>query len=111
MKTEEYLDKNPIVKKFIDEVNEKIETYYKTNLSNLTFEPVKVTIGNKFIRIYHTTHIWGFISRFDGVYKGVPIRKGDLLKPANWSSPAKHSRGNIGDGTAKWAVYGPTYLK
>ena len=112
MKTvQEYLDGNPIVKRFIDEVNQKIETYYKTNLSNLTFQPVVVTIGTKFIGITHNGSRWGFISRFDGTFKGRPIRKGDLMKAASWTSPAAISRGNIGDGTAQYGVYGPEYLK
>jgi hypothetical protein len=108
---QEYLDNNPIVKKFIDEVNTKIETYYNTNLTSLTFEPVKIDIGSKFISISHTGQRWGFISRIDGMFKGAPIRKGDLMKAASWAAPAKHSRGNIADGTAQWGVYGPEYLR
>jgi hypothetical protein len=46
----------------------------------------------------------------DGYHMGVPVKKGDLMKPASWRAPAKHSRGNIFDGTAKWSHYGPTYL-
>ena len=111
MTTDEYYKTNPIVKKFIDEVNEKIERYYTIHLPSLTFNPVKVTIGKKFIGITHNNSRWGFISRVDGVHKGAPIRKGDLMKPANWITPSKHSRGNIIDGTAKWDVYGPEYLK
>jgi hypothetical protein len=54
--------------------------------------------------------VWGFISRFDGDYKGVPIKKGDLMKAASRDSPAKHSRGNIIDGTAAYGVWGVNYL-
>jgi hypothetical protein len=46
----------------------------------------------------------------DGELKQSPIKKGDLLKPAGWKTPAKHSRGNIFDGTASWSYYGPNYL-
>jgi hypothetical protein len=46
----------------------------------------------------------------DGENKGAPIKPGDLLKPASWKAPAKHSRGNIFDGTDKWEYYGPSYL-
>lgn len=46
----------------------------------------------------------------EGDLKGSPIKKGDLLKPASWKSPAKHSRGNIFEGTDKWSYHGPTYL-
>ena len=50
------------------------------------------------------------ISRVDDVLKGAPIKKGDLLKAATWKAPAKHARGNIIDGTARYGVYGPEYL-
>ena len=70
MKTEEYLKSNPIVNDFINEVNTQIETYYKTNLSSLQFNPVIVEIGNKFIKISRGGSVWGFISRIDGNLKG-----------------------------------------
>lgn len=101
---------NPIVNAFIEKVNLEIEDYYANHLSNL--EPTKLTIkvGNKFIKILNGSYVWGFISRYDGDYKGVPIKKGDLLKAASYASPAKHSRGNIIDGTARYGVYGVEYL-
>ena len=39
---------------------------------------------------------------------------GDVLKPASWSAPAKHARGNIFDdhnGMKYMSVYGPAYLR
>ena len=107
----QYLKSNPVVEKFITELNQTISEYYQTNLKNLTFKPVEVTIGAKFIAISHNGSRWGFISRFDGVYKGRAIRKGDLLKAASYKAPAAVSRGNIVDGTARYGVYGPEYLR
>jgi hypothetical protein len=107
----QYLKSNPIVEKFIAELNQTINEYYQQHLPGLAREPVSVTIGAKFIAISHNGARWGFISRFDGVFKGAPIRKGDLLKAATWAQPAKHSRGNIADGTARYSVYGPDYLR
>ena len=101
---------NPIVDKFIEKVNLEIEDYYATSLSNLTPTKLTMRVGNKFIKLINDGYVWGFISRFDGDYKGVPIKKGDLMKAASAASPAKHSRGNIIDGTAKYGVYGVTYL-
>lgn len=106
-KATNYIANNPHVKAFIDEVNKEIlkETY--RGPENF----LVADIGNKFIRLWSDNSCWGFISRYDGVFKGVPIKKGDLLKAASWNAPAKHSRGNIIDGTARWTVWGPTYLK
>jgi hypothetical protein len=106
----DYLKSNPIVANFIKKVNAERKKYYKKiNLSNKEPDLV-VEIGNKFIRLWQGTSCWGFISRVDGDLKGSPIKKGDLLKAATWKAPAKHSRGNIIDGTARYGVYGPEYL-
>jgi hypothetical protein len=109
-KDTEYLNGNPIVKSFIDEVNESRKRYHEKHLSNLTFNPIVFEVGSKYIRLWADTYCWGFIARKDGILKGSPIKCGDLLKPATWKAPAKHARGNIIDGTAKWGVYGPEYL-
>ena len=110
MNTETYLENNPIVEKFIKKVNSEIEDYYSTNLSNLTPKPMEMRVGTKFIKLISNGSVWGFISRFEGDYKGVPIKKGDLMKSASRDAPAKHSRGNIADGTARYGVYGVQYL-
>jgi hypothetical protein len=101
---------NPIVEKFVEKVNAEIKQYYETNLSNLTPNPMEIRVGNKFIKLISNGSVWGFISRFDGDYKGVPIKKGDLMKAASRDAPSKHSRGNIIDGSARYGVYGVTYL-
>jgi hypothetical protein len=66
--------------------------------------------GSKFMKIQSGSSVWGFVSMYDGEFQGVPIKKGDLMKPASWRAPAKHSRGNIFDGTAKYKWTGPQYL-
>ena len=107
----EYLDKNPIVKAFVEEVNAKIEKYYLLTFGPLAkVEYLSVNVGKKYIRLLKGPACWGFISRHDGILHGESVKRGDLLKPANWERPAKHSRGNIIDGTARWGVYGPEYL-
>ena len=106
----EYLSTNPIVATFIQKVNEERKAYYVNVGMSTKQTELTVEIGNKFIRLWDGTSCWGFISRVDGDLKGSPIKKGDLLKAASWKSPAKHARGNIIDGTAKYGVYGPEYL-
>ena len=109
-KTIEYLKGNPIVANFIHEVNLKRLAYYiKADMPN-QYQDIVVEVGQKYIRLWVGTGCWGFISRVDGDLKGSPIKKGDLLKAATWKAPAKHARGNIIDGTARYSTYGPEYL-
>jgi hypothetical protein len=106
----EYLKNNPIVANFINKLNIQRKDYYIKADMPSQYQEVIVEVGNKFIRIWHGTSCWGFISRVDGDLKGSPIKKGDLLKAATWKAPAKHARGNIIHGTARYGVYGPDYL-
>ena len=106
----DYLKGNPIVKDFINKVNIQRKDYYVKADMVSQYKELTVEIGNKFIRLWQGTSCWGFISRVDGDLKGSPIKKGDLLKCATWKAPAKHARGNIIDGTARYSTYGPEYL-
>lgn len=109
-KSLDYLQTNPQVSEFINKVNAEIDAYYAKNLANLIPKHLVLEVGTKFLKLWQGSTCWGFISRIDGDLKGAPIRKGDLLKPASYKAPAKHARGNVSDGTAKYGVYGPTYL-
>ena len=68
--------------------------------------------GRKFIKVVHNNSVWGFVAKVDGVHKGVPMLKGDILKAATWSAPAKHSRGSIFDKEMhkSFSWTGPNYL-
>jgi len=110
-KADDYLQSNPIVNSFINEVNTKRIEYYTNHNMTKLYKPLVVEVGSKYIRLWSGTSCWGFISRVDGDLKGLPIKKGDLLKPATWKAPAKHARGNIVEGTAQWTEYGPSYIK
>ena len=68
--------------------------------------------GRKFIKVVEGSRVWGFIAKVDGVHKGVPMLKGDILKAAGWSAPAKHSRGSIFDKEMhkSFSWTGPNYL-
>ena len=95
---------------WLEKVNEERKNYWDEKFSYKPYEPLKVEKGRKYIKLIDGTCVWGFVSMWEGVNKGSLVCKGDLLKPAGWSSPAKHSRGNIFDGTANWSYYGPNYL-
>ena len=68
--------------------------------------------GRKFIKVVHNNSVWGFVAKVDGVHKGVPMLKGDILKAATWRAPAKHSRGSIFDKEMhkSFSWTGPNYL-
>ena len=68
--------------------------------------------GRKFIKVIEGNRVWGFVAKVDGVHKGVPMLKGDILKAATWSQPAKHSRGSIFDKEMhkSFSWTGPNYL-
>jgi len=93
------------IDKFIDKLNKQFPDQEYTISSG----------GGKYIRINHTSKrgggasAWGFIAVVDNPAKG--FKKGDLLKAAGYNTPAKHARGNILNGDAKYDKYSPTYLK
>ena len=73
--------------------------------------------GRKFIKVVEGSavgqrRVWGFVSLVDGTHKGLPLKKGDIMKAAGWSGVAKHSRGNIFDTEMhkSFSWTGPNYL-
>lgn len=94
---------------WLDGVNVELEKHYSENLPNLKFRPLTYSKGPKYVKINREGSVWGFVAMKDDPKKGEKV--GDLLKPATWRAPAKHPRGNIFDGTAKYNVYGPDYLR
>ena len=94
---------------WLNKVNEERKQYWDEKFSYKEYEPLKVERGRKYNKLIDDHSVWGFVSMVDGVNKGVAIKKGDLLMPANWSTPAKHSRGNIFEGTDSWTYHGPSY--
>jgi len=95
---------------WLNKVNQERKEYWEKNFTHKEYEPLQVKKGKKYMKLIDGTSVWGFVSMWEGVNKGSLVCIGDLLKPASWNSPAKHSRGNIFDGTDKWGYYGPTYL-
>ena len=80
---------------------------FNTKTLDLTLKP-----GRKFIKVVEGNRVWGFVAKVDGTHKGVPMLKGDILKAAGWSAPAKHSRGSIFDKEMhkSFSWTGPNYL-
>ena len=95
---------------WLAEVNAARKEYWDSRFNYKPYEPLRVDMGRKYIRLWDRSSCWGFVSMVDGSNKGAPVKVGDLLRPASWKTPAKNSRGNIFDGTDKWEYYGPNYL-
>lgn len=101
--------KNQIVSWTNEVAQTKINNGYTKNFSNLIAPVLDVSFGRKYAKIMSGTSVWGFVALSDDANKNMLV--GDLLKPASWKTPAKHSRGNILDGTASFGMYGPSYIK
>ena len=96
---------------WITSVDKLRKLYWDKNYSYKPYTPLTIKKGQKYMKILDDGSVWGFVSMFEGANKGSVVRKGDLLMAAGWNSPARHSRGNIFDGTDQWTFNGPKYLK
>lgn len=95
---------------WLDNVNKIRKNEWDSKFTHREYIPLTYSKGRSFVKILDNDAVWGFVSMKDGVHKNAPVKIGDLLMPASYSSPAKHSRGNILDNTANWDYYGPKYL-
>ena len=102
----------PKINNFLKDVNKIIDEKIKRD-STYDYNVSVHSYGKKFVSLTQNSQPggsrWGFISLYDGVYENNPIKVGDLMKAADYKKPAKGSRGNILDGTAKYTVYSPEY--
>jgi hypothetical protein len=102
---------NTKLEMWLTDVNIKRKKYWDKEFSYKPYTPLTYKKGRKFVKIIDEGSVWGFVSMEQMVHKGSLVCVGDLLKAEGWNSPAKHSRGNIFDGSAKYSYYGPEYLK
>ena len=122
-KTEKTTTKNGLsFDKAMDNLLVKIEEDYQNWGGNRTTNngrtlDLNLMVGRKFIKVVKGSSpgqrsVWGFVAKVDGVHKGVPMLKGDILKAATWRAPAKHSRGSIFDSEMhkSFSWTGPNYL-
>ena len=94
---------------WLEKVNKIRKEYWDKNFTYKEYSPLTYTKGRNYAKILDGSSVWGFVAMKDNPKKGEVM--GDLLKPASWKSPAKHSRGNIFEGTDQWEFFGPKYLK
>ena len=71
-------------------------------------ENYEVKEGKKYIKIIRNSSVSAFISKVDFKH----FKKGDVLKPANWNTPAlNRARGNVFEQGYPMNWTGPLYLK
>ena len=114
-KTEKTMTKNGLsfdeaMDNLLVKIQENYTNWSKGNMRDkldLSLKP-----GRKFIKVVEDNRVWGFVALVDGVHKGLPMLKGDILKAAGWRAPAKHSRGSIFDSKMheSFSWTGPNYL-
>jgi len=104
---------NPETKfeKWLEKVNEERKKEWDEKFSYREYRPLTYKKGRKYIKIIDEGSVWAFVSMKNGDVKGSRVKFGDLLKPASRNSPAKHARGNIFEGTARYSFWGPEYIK
>jgi hypothetical protein len=71
----------------------------------------KITESHGIFNGTKSNSVWGFVVLKSCTVGGIDYKPGDLLKAASYSKPAKHSRGNIMEGTSKYNLWGPDYLQ
>ena len=98
------------IEEFQIQLEIQLQQYYLKYLNANLIPEVTITKGHKFYKVITNGAVWGFIARKPFIHKGVPLKKGDLMKPAGWSQAAAYARGNVIEGTAVYGPYGPQYL-
>jgi hypothetical protein len=89
--------------KYFAGCQEVYDAYIVRNGFDSQWKEFSFTVGRKYVKV-----IGG-----GGVHSFVNMINGDVLKPAGWSKPAKHARGNVYDmsnGLAGMTAQGPYYL-
>ena len=83
-----------------------VDDYFIETFKNLDIPQLEVSKGRKYYKIIKVDNqkcVWAFVD----------VKTLDIFKPACWSRPAKHARGNVLDetnGLGNLDAYGPRYL-
>lgn len=80
---------NESIKNYVERINEKFGSGRKS---------FNLTMGRKYAKVVEST---------GGVYAFIEIETGGIFKPAGWSAPAKHVRGNVNDASGGMDCSGP----
>lgn len=99
---------NETIYAWLEKCQELINAYYTKNYNNLSAPKLFLKKGVRYVKVVANNgsqkSVWAFVDS----------KSGDILKPASWNAPAKHSRGNIYDehgGMSFINPYGVNYLR
>lgn len=91
--------------------NEKLRDSRLNEISQNFKNNFEIKHGKKYIKIINNG-VFCFIVVDDFEKNGKQFKKGDVLKPANWNTPALNQpRGNVLNGNYPIQWTGPVYLK
>ena len=100
-------DWSDAIENLLFNINVKYHESFPTNKDMV----LSLVAGSKFVKVIHDNSVWGFVAKKDGFHKELPMKVGDVFKPASWRAPAKHVRGSIFDTNTNWFRWtGPNYL-
>ena len=93
---------NEALMNFMDLVEKRDLAHMTEKFPNLKPNEWDVSFGRKYVKVIRDRSVYAFIE----------VETGDIYKPASWSAPAKHVRGNIyGENPlAGTDIYGVNYL-
>ena len=99
---------NERIENFLQLVNQNMHNHYRKNFPSTYSETAEdhqyviADTGRKFLKIASTDRdgsirsVYCFIALTDGNTKSMgSYSAGDIMKPASWNIPAKHSRGSV----------------
>ena len=97
------------LQEFVDAIQVQQNEYYEEHYPSLTAPTISIDKGGrKYIRIVRSDPAQRSVHCF------VEVATGNILKAAGWSAPAKHSRGNIYNGScgmSAMSIHGAHYLR
>ncbi len=97
------------LQRWLELAQDVVDTHMKKNFPSLQRRVLVLDRpGQRYVRVFEESQgggrsCWAFID----------LGNGDVLKPASWKAPAKHSRGNIfaENPVAGLSSYGPPSLR
>jgi hypothetical protein len=95
------------IDEFVGILTNQLNDYYNFHFQKIP--EIKLVTDSKFHKIIVNNGVWGFVARMNGVLKGKPYRRGDLMKASSYNSPAAIACGNVIEGCS-YGVYDPFYL-